>query len=266
MTREYVKFKWSHQMRLHRWGVRAYNAALRHIPISLKYRVGRRLRVNRPPYSLVNECSLVVQVGAPLDTLHAGRSRGMYFSLLARPDSRVVIVEPDPESVEELRAALERLGISNTEVCPLGAWSEKKTLKLYVNQRHPASNFTEGTANYDSRRLKAYSELEVEVDQLDSILAARGISKADLVSINTNGAEKEILAGMEGLISAGLPYVALARTRDDLLETMAGRGYEFYAHDDRGYTFRQTVQPSGRAEMGAVEEAEPGRDEVSARR
>ena len=59
------------------------------------------------------------------------------------------------------------------------------------------------------------------------------------MSITTNGAEKEILKGMEHTIRAGLPYIALARTGNDYVEMMESMGYIFYAHDDRGFTFKQ---------------------------
>ena len=75
------KFLWSHQSTLHRTLVRIANQILLIIPFKLKYAVCVNLKKNSPPYSLVKG-AVVVQVGAPFDTLEAGRSRGMIFSHL----------------------------------------------------------------------------------------------------------------------------------------------------------------------------------------
>jgi hypothetical protein len=117
-----------------------------------------------------------------------------------------------------------------------GAWSEKKLLKLYVDPNHPASNFTEGTVNYSDERLKSYHVVEVPVDTVDNLLAQYGITP-DLISVTTNGSEREILQGMQGAMQNGLKYVALARTGQGYHELMQTYGYKFYGHDDRGYTY-----------------------------
>ena len=81
-----------------------WNSALKRVPFSLKYAIGRRLRVNRAPYCLIKPGSIVVQIGAARDTLEAGRSRGIYFSLFAGYNGRVIVVEPEKKmSVTLLR-------------------------------------------------------------------------------------------------------------------------------------------------------------------
>jgi FkbM family methyltransferase len=180
-----------------------------------------------------------VQVGAPMDTLKAGRSRGMYFALFAPPTARVIIVEPDPESVAEFRAIVQRLGLTNVTVHQGGAWSEKKLLKLYVDPNHPATNFTEGTVNYSDERLKDFRVVEIPVDTVDNILAQYGITP-DLISVTTNGSERDILQGMKIAMQGGLSYVALARTGEGYTELMQTYGYTFYGHDDRGYTYTRS--------------------------
>lgn len=64
-TREYFRFKWSHEHKIHRFGVRLFNAAMFLIPLPVKYDTGKRLRENSYPYKLIREGSVVVQVSAP---------------------------------------------------------------------------------------------------------------------------------------------------------------------------------------------------------
>jgi FkbM family methyltransferase len=238
-TKEYLRFKWSHHLPLHRLAVRTYNAVMRLVPFAIKYGVGKKLREKSPPYCLIEDGSVVVQVGAPQDTLHAGRSRGMYFSLFAGPKGKAIIVEPDADSIRQLDTVTKAKGIQNVILCHTAVWSERKMLRVFVNDAHPASNFTEGTKEYDARRLKDYRIVEVPADTIDNILAENGVEKVDLVSITTNGAEREILAGMRKTIEAGLPYISLARTGDHYVEMMESLGYKLSTHDDRGFTFKQ---------------------------
>src|SRR5688572_14952837 len=93
-----LRHRWDHKHPLHRHLVRTFNAVASVIPFKIKYRFGSWTRRNKAPYALINPTDTVVQVGAPLDTLRAGRSRGMYFALRTAGGGRTLIVEPDPRS------------------------------------------------------------------------------------------------------------------------------------------------------------------------
>jgi FkbM family methyltransferase len=245
MSTLYLRHRWSHDAWFHRTSVKIFNCIMGRVPFCLKYGVGRQLRQGRPPYSLVKEGSVVVQVGAPLDTLKAGRSRAMYFSLFAGSSGKVVIVEPDQKSIECLETLAERRGIRNMALCPLAAWSENKVLKVFVSDSHPASSFTEGTKKYSANRMKDFHAVEIPADTVDNLLKEMGISRVDLISITTNGAEEQILAGASRTIRAGLPYIALARTGEKYDRMMAALGYDFFGYDDRGFTFARRVETEG---------------------
>ena len=236
-TQEYFRFRWSHEHKIHRLAVQVYNTAMRFVPLRIKYALGKRLRTRSYPYILVNDGSIVVQVGAPQDTLHSGRSRGMYFSLFAGRKGKVLIVEPDAGSLKEYESAAKTWQLENLLLFPMALWSEKKRLRVFVDDSHPASSFTEGTKKYDEAVMQKYRVVELEADTLDNILANNGIERVDLVSITTNGAEKEILKGMQETISKGLRYICLAKTGTDYQEMMAEIGYELNSYDDRGFTF-----------------------------
>jgi len=238
-NRQYIKFLWSHDLAIHRYLVRTYNAFSRYIPFSIKYGLGLKLRGKRFPYCLIKPGSVIVQIGAPRDTLLAGRSRGMYFSLLAGANGKVFIIEPDIESATLFEEMLQARGLNNTIVCRFAAWNEKGVLRIYVNDRHPASSFTEGTKNYTGKRLSEFRVVEMPANTVDELIKQSGVERVDLVSITTNGAERKILEGMRGLISSGLPHIALAHTGEAYDKMMEGFGYELLAHDDRGFTFER---------------------------
>lgn len=237
-SQEYFRFKWSHELKIHRMAVRLYNAVMRMIPYRLKYAVGLQMRARSYPYALIKDGSVVIQVGAPQDTLRAGRSRGMYFSLLVGSRGKVIIIEPDIDSLREYESASRIWNLRNLVLCPQALWSEKKKLRVYINDAHPASNFTEGTKDYDQELLNDYRVIELEADTLDHILESRSIDDVDLVSITTNGAERAILEGMSQTIATSSPIICLAKTGPDYVDMMAAYGYDLYSFDDRGYTFK----------------------------
>lgn len=235
--REYLRFRWSHRHPLHLRLVRIYNALMGLLPFRFKYWLGRRLRRDKPPYNLIRGDSVVVQVGAPRDTLKAGRSRGMHFALLTREAGRTVIVEPDPDSAREFERTARRAGLEHVTVCNLAAWSEKAVLKVRMKGSHPAAGFVEDCADYTAEELARFRTIEMPADTLDGILDAAGVGKVDMVSITTNGAEEAILEGLAGRLERDRPLISLARTREGYTELMERLGYERLSYDDRGFTF-----------------------------
>ena len=240
INRKSLRYAWSHEMYIHRMAVRTFNRMARHIPFTMKYKWGIKLRSNNLPYTLIRDGSVVVQIGAPQDTLSTGRSRAMYFSLFAGETGKVLVVEPDGDSVKAWQAHIAKHGFNNIVLHHSAVWSEEETLRIYVNDAHPAANFTEGSKDhYTQAQLQEYRVVELPANSLDNILAQHNIDHVDLVSITTNGAEREIIGGMSKVIAGGLPYICLARTGENYVEMMAEVGYELFEVDDRGYTFRR---------------------------
>ena len=235
-----LRFRWDHRGAAHRNVVKLANRGLARLPLATKYRVAERMRVGKPPYSLVGPGDIFVQVGAPADTLISGRSRGMHLALRSR-GGRAIVVEPDPASAEEFRTRASELGLDHVTVVNAGAWSEPAKLALYVDPTHPATNFVEGTVDYDDERLRDYTRVEVPMMTLDDIVyeVLGGHERLRLVSITTNNSEQEILQGMPRILEAGLDYLALARTGSGYDEMASRHGFELLALDDRGYTYRR---------------------------
>ena len=233
------KVSWSRELKAHRLAVTIYNFTMRMVPFRIKYGIGGWARRARAPYCLLGNGSIVVQIGAPFDMVFSGRSRAVYFGILAGQKGKVVVVEPDARNLRAVEDYAKRHGITNMVLCPKCAWSEKRELKFYINDWHPASNFTEGCKSYGSARLKSFRILVLPADTIDNILGDLDIKFIDLISITTNGAEREILDGMKQTLARGVQYISLARTGDDYIELMKDAGYILHSYDDRGYTFQR---------------------------
>jgi len=239
VNKESSRFKWSHHHPLHRTLVKLFNRVMRYVPFSLKYSIGQRRRIKRYPYVIISEGDTVVQVGAPIDTLGSARARAMHFALKVRNSGKAVIIEPDSASKLAYESHKAKWGLSQICFVHLGAWSEKSVLSFYIDPKHPATNFTGGVREYSEKDMRAYSKVELEADSIDNILSNLKINDVSLVSITTNGAEPEILKGLTETMQNGLPYICLARTGEKYIDLMKGYGYGLFAHDDRGYTFKQ---------------------------
>ena len=237
-NKEMFRFRWDHRHPIHRVAVKQANRLLARIPLAAKYRIGARLRRTRPPYSLVSPGDVVVQVGAPSDTLHSGRSRGMHLALRSQGGA-AVIVEPDPSSAREFDQAAAELGLDHVTVVNSGAWNEPGTLDLLVDPSHPATNFMAGTVDYDADRVADFEPLTVPVGTLDTIVekALGSLRPVRVLSITTNNSEREILQGIDRLLEAGLQYLCLARTGEGYDDLATELGFEFFCSDDRGFTY-----------------------------
>lgn len=235
-----LRYRWSHHLWIHRILVRFYNAVVAFVPFGIKYGIGKSLRRNKFPYCLIDQGKVktTVQIGAPRDTLRAGRSRAAYFSLFNKGGGTIVI-EPDPASKLAFEGLTQKGKLRDLRFYESGAWSEKKDVKLYVNPSHPATNFTEGTVDYGDRNLDEYEVVHVPCDTVDNILTNLDVDKVDLISMTTNGAEVEILQGMRDTLAKGVTYICVAKHDHlkgytDFLESL---DYRLLSYDDRGFTY-----------------------------
>lgn len=225
---------------LFRFGTVLFNLLARTLPFRIKYRLGTYVRRGKAPYRFLDPGDMVVQVGCARDILLAGRSRAIYFASMV-PDSCVVVVEADAENCATLLRVIEKYRLMNIKLVPQAAWNEKTTLRLLASRRHPASNVVEDVREISKnvRHRRQYCEAEVEADTLDSLIESAGGDTPRLVSVTTNGAELQIIEGMEKILRDGCEYVSLASTRPGLKRQMHELGYDYIARDDRGFCFRR---------------------------
>lgn len=227
--------RWDHRHGLHRSLVKAANRGLRQLPLEIKYSVMRRRKASEKPYDLVNEGDLIVQVGAPFDTLHSGRSRGFHLALRAGPSGSSIVVEPHPVSVSEYRKAARKFDL-DMEVVEAAVASEKGMVTLRFDPQHPATNFVDGVAEYSEDEKGRFETVEVKSDQLD-LLVGNLDRNVRVLSITTNGAEFLALDGAAELLKR-TEFVALAGPDRGVYDKpMEALGFKFLSFDDRGVTY-----------------------------
>lgn len=223
-----------------------FNAAMKHVPFAWKYGLATRLLRRRAPYRFLQSNDTVVQVGSARDILHTGRSRAIHFSRIVLPYGRVLVVEADAANCAALRELIARQRIENIEVVECGAWSQATQLAFLSSPHHPASNLLMDVREVSEElmRKRKYEIQLIDVDSIDDILARMNAATPALVSLTTNGAELQILRGMQRTIEQGCRFISLASTGHGYHGHMDQLGYEYVARDDRGYCFEKKATAS----------------------
>jgi FkbM family methyltransferase len=142
----------------------------------------------------------IVQVGA------TPRGEVLKMARIVGERGRIIVIEPEPANVEGLRKTLEKNSLKNITIIPKGAWSEKGKQRLLLSPR-PGDHKIEisGVLHDNDLRPENYQSFaEIEVDTVDNILRALSIGHVDYVKITINGAELEVLKGMEETLRGDL--------------------------------------------------------------
>jgi len=229
-------YRLSRFSRAHELLRRTAYAVLWRLPASLKYGSGALWRRFRLPYKLLRPGDAAIQIGAPWDTLRAGRSRAVHFARFVGNVGKVVVIEPAPDNLAALREFTSSHGMTNLDIVPSGAWSKKARLRFLSNPDHPASNLVEEVCDDRERDRNRYQVSEIDVDSVDRIAASRVPGAIRLLSITTNGSEIEILKGAEQTLGR-TEYVSLIT--DQAEGMLKEHGFVRVGHDDRGYTYRR---------------------------
>lgn len=157
-------------------------------------KLGLRFFFKRFPIELtLRKGETIVQVGA----IREGQTLTM--ALIVGENGRVIAIEPEKANLEALRQKLEEKSVKNVTLVPKGAWSEKGKRRLFLSP-HSADHKIEvpGVLHDNDLRPENYQSFtEIEVDTVDNILRDLEISSVDYAKITVNGAELEVLKGME---------------------------------------------------------------------
>ncbi len=157
------------------------------MPYVIKYGLkGVEDDTKRVMESCIRPGMVVIDVGANIG----------YLSLLAAkfvgPEGKVYALEPGRKNLESLRKNIENNGFGNIEVlpCAAGATSGPREFHLY------------GAGNLDSfyvrPDLSAPETVTVDTVRLDDVVKC----KVDFVKIDVEGAEIEVLRGMDNILAS----------------------------------------------------------------
>lgn len=105
---------------------------------------------------------------------------------------KVIAVEPEERNLRCLEKNIEINGLRNCVVVPKGVWSKKGRMKLFLG---PASGWHSLVWERDTFMERPFTE--IEVNTLDNILTELKINKVDFIKMDIEGAEIEVLKGME---------------------------------------------------------------------
>lgn len=223
--------------RIHNVLREAAYAVLFRLPDAIKYGIGYCWRRFRQPYKLLETGDTAIQIGAPWDTLKAGRSRAAYFAHFAGNVGRVIALEPEQSNVDALQSYADRHSLNQLSIVRTALWSEKTRLRFLVDPEHPAANLVEAVIA-EGRDRSGLETTHVDADTLDNVLAKTKIDKIKLLSITTNGSELEILRGASKTL-AHVEYVSIITPQAN--ELLSEHGFSACGEDDRGYLFRKSL-------------------------
>jgi len=175
--------------------------------------------------------------GADMTLVDVGANVGLYSALaLSTPGfrGRVLAIEPHAESRVYLQKTIQSNAAPSgaAMICELAASDRPETLTLYKNPENKGDNRV-----YRDPLLQG--EETIGADTLDNICGRHGISSAQFIKIDVQGAEAKVVRGASGLLAASddcilmtefWPY-GLARCGTDgveYLETLRALGFQLY--------------------------------------
>lgn len=141
---------------------------------------------------------VVVDVGANIGAFT------VKAALAVGDSGKVFAIEPELHNRQMLERNIHDNGLRNVQIVPMGAWSSKKELPLYISDTIGGHTFNEESR--DNRKTQEMCQL----DTLDSILAKLGITNVDFIKMDIEGAEIEAIKGAHDLLVQCSPQMAIA--------------------------------------------------------
>jgi FkbM family methyltransferase len=159
--------------------------------------------------------------GAEMTFIDIGANVGLYSALaLSTPGlrGRVLAIEPDSES----RAYLQKTIAGNAAalISPLAAADRLGTLTLYKNLENKGDNRL-----YPDPLLRG--EEQVGTDTLDNICRGCGITCAQFIKIDVQGAEAQVMRGARGLLAASRDCILMTEFWPYGLARCGANGLEY---------------------------------------
>ncbi len=139
-----------------------------------------------------------------------GANDGYYSLFAARrvdPDGRVVSVEPSSRERGHLERNLARNGLDNVAIVPsaLGASAGVADLHL-AHGEHAGHNTLGGFAHDD---VVPESHERVSIETLDAVTSRLGLPRVDFIKIDVEGAEANVIAGANTVLTSMRPLLML---------------------------------------------------------
>ena len=160
--------------------------------------------------------SVVFDIGAYIGTYALAASQ------IARK-GKVYAFEPNPQSAKRLQRSVQIRDIGNIQVVQAALGDHTGELPFTLATYPPQSSLSDSPTSESD-----VQSISVQVENLDNYCQTRGITHADYLKIDVEGAELQVLQGAAGMIRASRPEMII-----ELHETMA---------PNFGYTTQNVVE------------------------
>lgn len=163
-----------------------------------------------------------------------------YFSVLAGllvgAGGRVVAAEPDAKNIARIRLHSRLNSLGNIDIVDRPLAEAEREAEFFFNARSSGGNALWDPVKFNDDAGMSGGATVMRTTTLAAVMAERGLDRARLVKIDTEGAEQLILKGAEPLLDrrairfivAEMHQKGLAQLGgglDQLLAYMAGKGY-----------------------------------------
>ena len=143
-----------------------------------------------------------------------------YYSLKAAtvvgPGGHVIAVEPNPETVRKLQGNISASGASGViAVAPVACSDAEATLELFAAPESNTGETSLSRANA-SQTGAVVTTYRVRARPLDDIIRETGVSRADVLKIDVEGAEYLVLKGAEQTLTRYHPVVIVELVESQL--------------------------------------------------
>lgn len=168
---------------------------------------------------------------SPGDTVYDVGGDAGYYTLLFRrcagENGRVVVFEPIPKAQERIKENLALNGFANCTLVTEALGSKPGSFVLERPFEDSRISLTKSTAGE--------GDITVRVERFDDLAARRPLPPPQLVKIDVEGAELEVLRGMEEMVARHRPLFVIelhphtlplfGASVQDVTDWLVGRGY-----------------------------------------
>ncbi|MGC9402631.1 FkbM family methyltransferase [Vibrio genomosp. F10 str. 9ZC157] len=122
-----------------------------------------------------------------------------FCSIVGDKYEQIISMEPFDSNFNKLQETVSNLNLANVNLLKIGAWKEKCTLSFMPTEE-----------NIDNKiSVHSDSNIEIQVDTIDSVMESIQPSKISFIKMDINGAEYEAILGSKKTINTYRPKLAI---------------------------------------------------------
>lgn len=159
-----------------------------------------KFKHNIPREFMINLGDNIVQVGTPqTETLER-------ICRCIGKKGNAIIIEPDKKNISRLKSKLVEIGNPNVTLVEKAAWNETGEREMLFskkwagNHRLVNKKITIDNDEIEIQETGGFEKRIVQIDTVENIVKANGMKHIDYIEIAVNGAEYEVLEGVNKMI------------------------------------------------------------------